>query len=161
MALKKNEKRLLLILGIAVLVFLFDRLVLSRKGAKPAPEARQQITGIVPAASAENLRSPALTGPGNGNKPYETWGHDPFIDSRASGGSKSSVAGAAKTSASKPLPELRGLLWKDGQAYVMLNDEIIKEGEEKQGLRIDKVEGKVVYGRRGNRSFTLYWSELP
>jgi hypothetical protein len=54
---------------------------------------------------------------------------------------------------------LKGLFWKEGHAYVLIDDEILKVGEEKEGLKIERVEGKAVFCRQGNRSFTLYWSE--
>jgi hypothetical protein len=163
MALKKSEKRLLIILGIALSVFLFDRLVLSKKGGKNTAQAqsRQQAESGVLLSSAIAEGSAVQTASMDERMQFEDWGRDPFSDSRSrttAGSWKSkNVAGKSKETVQKP--ELKGLFWKGGVAFVLVNDNILKEGEEKEGLKIERVEGRTVQCRRGNRSFTLYWSE--
>ena len=147
MTLKKSEKRLLIILGVAVLFFLFDRLFLSSKSndtPSPATDLASRFVPVsktaAPETAAESLR-----------KRYMTWGRDPFFYS----------AGSSTKEQQRKRPKLNGLFWRQGKAYALVNDTILGEGEANKGLRVEKIEGTEVLLSEGSRSFTLYWRESP
>lgn len=84
---------------------------------------------------------------------YDTWGErDPF--------SKPELPGAAKASSSAPL-HVRGIVWMQGKPYVLINDVILTVGEEKKGIRVEGIEGRKVFCRKGGKMYTLQWSESP
>ena len=58
-------------------------------------------------------------------------------------------------------PKLQGFLWKKGKAYVLIDDAVLSEGEEKDGLRVERIREKEVLCSKGGRTFTLYWRESP
>jgi len=153
MALKKSEKRLLIILGIAVAVFLVDRFVLSKSDKKSPPQPVNQTSTVTGLASAKVKTAVVSTRNIEGKKVFDNWGRDPFNEKVYTGKCGGKFARSGST------PKLKGLFWKEGHAYVMVDDEILKVGEEKEGLKIERVEGKAVFCRQGNRSFTLHWSE--
>ena len=161
MALKKSEKRLLIILGLALVAFMVDRLVLGKSDDKTLAQSEQPVRTVAPMPSAMAAGSTVQIASLAGKKQFETWSRDPFNDSPAAytTGVRKRAGGSGKSGKPKKQPELKGLFWKAGDAYVMVNDDILKEGEEKEGLKIERVEGKAVFCRKGNRSFTLYWSE--
>ncbi len=160
MALKKSEKRLLIILGIAAAVFLVDKFIIEKK-KKDAPAPQAQQNAPVPQAEIA-LKTPPKSS--SIRTVYNGWGKDPFyLPQKDHTGSSAGAAAVKAPQKSEiktaPLPELKGMFWKEGKTYVLIGDAVIAEGEENEGLKIEKVEGKTVFCRQGNRSFTLFWSE--
>lgn len=162
MTLKKSEKRLLVILGIVVAVFLVDQFFLGsgdEDDAVPSPNLAQQNTQVVQSIVSQ-------TGSGQGSvqqsgiiskKYFESWGRDPFSSRQV----VAVQARAAQKKAQQSLPELRGFFWKKGRAYVLIDEIILTEGEEKDGLRVERIRDKEVLCSQGNRTFTLHWRESP
>lgn len=159
MALKKSEKRLLIIAGLVAAAFLFDKFVLSNKGgkSKPAPKSK-----IVATQSAQSNQVVSATHPGTSQRVmFDDWGKDPFrvIEEKKveTVSSQSVVARAPKPVI--PDATLHGIFWKEGKAYVLINDDIMSEGEMKNGIRIDRIEDERVLCNYAGQSFTLYWRE--
>ena len=158
MALKKSEKRLLGLLGVVAVVFLVDRFILSSGGDEP------QATDTKPKVAAVNqlLKSKATKAvpakKASLSVVYTTWGRNPFSAPRSA--STSSTAGSQSTQQAEK-PELKGIFWKKGKAYVLIDDAVLGEGEENKGVRVEKIEETEVLCRRGGRSFTLYLRESP
>ncbi|MBN2030888.1 hypothetical protein JW824_11675 [bacterium] len=152
MALKKSEKRLLIILGVAVFGFLFDRFVLSggdeNDAAANVVQNRTQnqnmlLSGVVtpdPIAVSEKASQ---------NKQFETWGRDPF----------SLISSGNGESRSRPI--LKGIFWNQDKSYVLIDDLILSEGEEAEGIRIEKIREEEVLCYQGGQLFTLHWRESP
>jgi len=158
MALKKKEKRLLVVLGIAVVMFLFDQLVgipLGKKAEADEESPAAQAAKTVPqrATLSGNL---LRLNPDAMQRRFETWGRDPFSISRSGGNHSTSTGKIGKSK-----PELKGIFWKQGKPYVLINEFVLSEGEEKQGLRVEKINGTEVLCSQGSRSFTLHWRESP
>lgn len=85
---------------------------------------------------------------------FNTWGRrDPFSKPEA-------VLRAEASVASAPLV-VKGIIWMQGKPYVLINDVILTVGEEKKGIRVDKIEGRKVFCRKGGESYTLLWSKTP
>jgi hypothetical protein len=85
---------------------------------------------------------------------FNTWGkRDPF--------SKPQAVLQAEAAASSSPVVVKGIIWMKGKPYVLINDVILTAGEEKKGIRIDKIEGSKVYCRKGGNSYTLQWSKSP
>ncbi len=155
MALKKSEKRLLIILGVAVFGFLFDRFILSGGDENDAAANIIQngnqnqnilLAGVVSpdpvAASKEDPQS----------KQLETWGRDPF--SLINSGNNSNTEGQSR-------PLLKGIFWNQDKPYVLINDLILSEGEEAEGVRIKEIREEEVLCYQGSQLFTLHWRESP
>jgi hypothetical protein len=161
MALKKSEKRLLIVLGVALVVFLFDRFVLSAK-KKEDPQIQPPASESISQDLAVNQLNPATPTPiqvqkrvlaGNLEN-FEDWGRDPFNLN-----AKNRLSGL---SVKKPVrPVLNGIFLKDGQSYALINDLIFHEGEEKNGIKVEKIKEMEVLCTQGKSTFTLSWRESP
>jgi len=156
MALKKNEKRLLPILGIAVVVLAMNFMGLL--GGKKKPQTVQRTvksaTSAVKTAAADAAQAIEGTSakPAVSKQHFSTWGRDPFTSILYE---KATSAQRSRTAA----PRLKGILWRGNKPFCLINDEIYELGVEKKGIIIEAVEGKKVTGRKGGQPFTLYWSE--
>ena len=155
MALKKSEKRLLGLLGVVIVIFLVDRFVIGSGDDEAPVEATgariAQASRLVQAAVTKK-ETPATA---NQNAYYASWGRNPFSVSR------SAAASAAASEQRGSSPKLNGIFWKQGKAFVLINDSVLGEGEENKGIRIERIEGTEVLCRQGGRSFTLHWRESP
>jgi len=167
MVLKKSEKRLVTILGLAIVVFLLDRFVLS-SGSKKAPKGKSTVSAASVLGTTAAAGKSGSTGSMPSAKPdvepktYEGWGRDPFVlPSSHAGVSASASPTGAKSESSPSLPVLKGMFWKGGRAYVLIDDVVLGEGEEKKGIRVEKINGMEVLCRQGSRQFTLHWRESP
>jgi len=163
-ALKKSEKRLLIILGIAVVSFLFNRFVLSK--GQENNVIQQNVQNITQTQVKSNTLLADVVSPNpvgaNIELPmeyFESWGRDPFFlnDTRLVASGSSPVS----KKESKPKPVLKGIFWKANKPYVLLDDHILSEGEEVEGTRVEKINGSEVLCSQGSQSFTLYWRESP
>lgn len=159
MALKKSEKRLLGILGVVAVVFVINQFVCSSKDKTTQPKKAEKAVSPTEVAKAvsSNLASstvlPKKSSSGSQRRYFETWGRDPFSVWK---GGTGSVSGSKKK---RKKPVLNGIFWKEGKAYVLINDDIMGEGEEKGGIRVEKIEDGRVLCSSGGRSFTLLWSD--
>ncbi|MFH1942779.1 MAG: hypothetical protein ABIL68_11830 [bacterium] len=158
MALKKSEKRLLGLLGVVVIVFLFNQFVLSAGKNKTDGGVENQSntrttallnTGATGESSVANAEFRTMR--------FDSWGGDPFTHSALSPEGPASSTGNKNTKQSNHV--LKGIIWKKGKAFVLVGDQILGEGEEHGGLRIESVDGTEVLCRQGGRSFTLHWRE--
>jgi hypothetical protein len=154
MALKKSEKRLLVVLGIAVGIFILDRFVLGssdKEEAPPAvpPAAEPDVAGTAtqPASVQPVVRLPEV------KEVFKDWGRDPFVLG-TSGYGTYGKSGPAK-------PKLKGFLTRNGRSFVLIDHVILTEGEEQDGIRVEKINGMEVLCRKGSRSYTLSWRESP
>jgi len=154
MELKKSEKRLLMILGLAAGVFLFDMLVLKPKGEKQnnSPPAQANSGNQVAAVQIPPLRG----------QQFDTWGRDPFtsVSTPRARSVASSVSADTNKSETSQMT-LKGVFWKEGKAFALINEHVLGEGDEEQGIKVEKIEGMEVLCRKGAKLFTLYWRESP
>ncbi len=162
MTLKKSEKRLLVILGIVVAVFLVDQVFLSsgdEDDAAPSPGLTDNNTKIVQSIVLQTNGGQGVVQQGSmiPKKYFDSWGRDPFASRQIT----AMATRASQKKAEKALPVLRGFFWKKGRAYVLIDEEILTEGEEKNGLRVERIREKEVLCSQGNRTFTLHWRESP
>jgi len=147
MPLKKNEKRLLLALVPVLLIFVLDRLGLfSKKKPTIIDKTKTAITNTY-TKIAEGKGTPSAQKKAITIQRFETWGRDPFATPEL----ESQKAAAARLN-------LKGMFWMDGRPYVLINDVVLAEGQEKKGIKVERIEGKTVYCRRGGQSITLQWS---
>ena len=166
MALKKSEKRLFVVLGVFILIFLVDQFMLgSDKSEKASPGVKlkdkgtELVKSVVPTSSDAQANAASLSTLPD-KKYFEDWGRNPFASSKPKPVTRStSRTGKKKVEVKKP--ELQGFFWKQGKAYVLVDKVILTEGEEKEGLRIDKIQDKEVLCSKGGQTFTLYWRESP
>jgi hypothetical protein len=158
MALQKREKTMLMVLGVVVVVFVLY-MVLSGGKSKQATSVQaivQKTAGQLGVESAVS-RKPASAlkyADREDSLLFNTWGkRDPF--------SKPQVVLQAEAAAATSPVVVKGIIWMKGKPYVLINDVILTAGEEKKGIRIDKIEGNKVFCRRGGNSYTLQWSKSP
>ena len=164
MTLKKNEKRLLIVLSVVVIVFLFDQLVLSSGGKensttnKTLKDAGTQLAKTVTTLGKDTKTNPIAEKPSSETKQFDSWGRDPFYSTRSS-----SIAQKLSGSKKKKVkaPELQGFFWKQGKTFVLVDNVILTEGEEKEGIRVNRIRDKEVLCSKGGQSFTLFWRESP
>jgi len=161
--LKKSEKRLMVILGIVVSVFLIDLFIIGSGDEEDSPVKPDaaglnkllKTSALSKLSSVESSVVPKI--PKIEGKRFETWGRDPFMVPKTVGGTYGSTSGGKQ----KGGPKLQGFLWKKGKAYVLIDDAVLSEGEEKDGLRVERIRDEEVLCSRGGRTFTLYWRESP
>jgi hypothetical protein len=162
--LKKSEKRLLIVLGVVVSVFLVDQFILSSEkeetappGAKPKEKGAQVLKTV---ASSSNTPGNAA-GSGRSSMAeirFSDWGGNPFSNGKPTAVARSLAKQAEKKEEIKK-PELQGFFWKKGKAFVLVDNVILSEGEEKDGIRIDRIQEKEVLCSKSGQTFTLYWRE--
>jgi hypothetical protein len=158
MALQKREKNMLLVLGvIAVAAVLFQ--VLSGGKSKTGLEVTQivketagKITGLVAGSSPKGTSTPLPADTAGGRN--DAWGsRDPFSKPEFDIQPGKAAAGDAIT--------VKGIVWMGGKPYVLINDMILTLGEEKNGYRVERIEGRKVFIRKRGKMMTLLWSKSP
>lgn len=161
MALKKNEKRMLMILGVVVSAAIINYVISGSSNKKPQVSKSDSIKKEMESVPAQTLpkTTPSIANFEVKVKRFDNWGRDPFSIVPAQ--KTVSFAAQSKKKEETPKPKLKGIFWKQGRAYVLLDDFILREGEEKKGILVQKVQGTEVLCSQGNQSFTLRWRESP
>ena len=149
MALQKREKILLGVMGAAVTIFLLNQFVFTKKplakssvrGKKPAIVQRvNRFAQKVTFAKPKHRRELKAIG---------GWKRDPFIGAFT-------PALLDSMGFKKPqLYVLKAISWKNGDAYVLINDDIIKVGETLNGLTVLRVDGNRAICEKNLRKFSL------
>ena len=151
MALKKNEKTLLAVAGGILAVYAIWTLIGSgNKGALP-PTPKNVV------ASVQGTLKEAATSAGITQKEeqvtkmrYETWERDPFKDYYAKN---------PEAEETESRLQVKGFIQRGSLTYVLINDMILTEGEEKEGLFIERIDDNQVFCKKGGKWFTLTWKE--
>ena len=158
MALQKREKTMLMALGgVVVVAVLFQ--VLSGGKSTPAKSVKSLVEKTAGQLGAERLTShkPATAfkyASEADSLRFNNWGkRDPFSKPEY-------VLQAEAAAASVPIV-VKGIIWMQGKPYVLINDVILTAGEEKKGIRVERIEGRNVYCRKGGKSYNLQWSKSP
>jgi len=157
MALTKRDKRSLMILGgFLVLVVLYFVIFGSGDKKPPASQASNPImnTGGAKAGTAVAVQ------PNSAGKPpeavvYKDWGRDPF-NSKVKVERKEAQKAKARAK-SVPVLKVQAIFWREGKPFVLVNDEVMGEGQQSNGIRIEKIESDKVQYRRGGRTYTALW----
>jgi hypothetical protein len=157
MALKKSEKRMLIILAVVVVAAGIFKLIDKPKNVKPVSEIGQN--SQIQKSGQTNIPQSQVLPPDTNNskknvelKKYDSWGRDPFTIVKPPSPPK-------KIPPVKIDVVLKGIFWESGKAYVLIDDYVLAEGEEEGGIKVEKIEGKSVICRKGGRQFTLQWRE--
>ena len=167
MALKKSERNLLIVLGLIAGVFLINKFVCSsgeeKQQTDQAKTKSTQKSRVADIASKvfqaeKSVDAGAVIIP---KKHFETWGRDPFKPPYWE------IAAMAQKNSEKEEKEdpnekftLKGLMHgAKGKNYVLINEIIVAEGEEVDGLRVVQIEKNHVLCRYGEETFTLEWKE--
>jgi hypothetical protein len=158
MALQKREKTMLMVLGgVVVVAVLFQVLTGGKsKAGKEAALIAKKTTGQVTRTVAGLTKAESVAKPpaDAASSLYTSWGaRDPFSKPEFE------IQGGA-AGQSSPLT-VKGIVWMQGRPYVLINDVILTVGEENKGIRIDRIEGRKVFCRKGGKMYTLLWSESP
>lgn len=155
MTLKKSEKRLLGLMGIVVVFFLVDRFVLNSGDEEPEPISKPRTAAAAAFKKLAGGSSGSAKVIETDKQNFASWGRDPFASS------VSTVSASRAKSAKRSMPKLEGMFWKQGRAFVLINDIVLSEGEEDKGIRVEKINGTEVLCTQGGRTYTLHWRESP
>jgi hypothetical protein len=148
MELKKNEKKMLIILGIVLAIAVPVKFLTKKKKPVIIQKAVTTISNTVNKITGENA-APQAEKRSISIRRYDKWGRDPFAD----------IHVAKQKAAENARPKLKGILWMNGKPYVMVDDVVLEEGQEKNGIKIEKIDGRKVFCRKRGQPFTLQWSE--
>ena len=149
--LKKNEKRLVALAGGAVIFFALNMFVCG-KSEEPQVETTKKVeakSGVVERTSPEvkkNVR-PRVKKTVNQAR-FTSWGRDPFWEAFR-------LAEADSANADSSNFVLRGVIWKGGEAYVLIGDAVLKEGESSGDLKILDIDKNRVVCKKGRKVITL------
>jgi hypothetical protein len=148
MALKKSEKKMLIALGVILAIVVPYQFLTKKKNPAIVNKAVNTISKTVDKITGENA-SPQTEKKTLPVRRYDSWGRDPFADIRV----------ANQRASENARPKLKGILWMNGKPYVMIDDVVLEEGQEKKGIKIEKIDGRKVFCRKRGQPFTLQWSE--
>jgi hypothetical protein len=155
MALQNREKKMLMFAGpVAVLLLVLNFMGVfggkSKSSGKAVERAKAKVSRVANAVAGKE--SAATTSrAASGFVRYDSWGdRDPFTK----------PVFRNQPAPSAPI-HVKGIVWKNGKPYVLINDVVLAVGEEKDGIRVDRIEGKKVFCRKGGSMYTLQWSESP
>jgi len=160
LALKKSEKILLIVMGAVVIIFILTRFTgkSDKKSPRKQPSTVNRVTSNIENIASKVVGTQQQKSISPLKKQYDSWDRDPFqpiVTVR-----KQRQIESLKLEDISKKYSLKGFFHSEGEkSYVMINDEILAEGEEKDGLRIEDIqENRVLCTYRG-RSFTLEWKE--
>jgi hypothetical protein len=152
MALKKNEKTLLAVLGGVVAVYLIWTFIGSggKKGVQPPTP--QNVVASIHGTLKEAANTAGITQPEEQvpKMQFDTWGRDPFRDYYAKNPEEEEEENKL---------QVKGFIQRGSQTYVLINDLVLTEGEEKEGLFIERIDSNQVFCKKGGKWFTLTWKE--
>jgi hypothetical protein len=129
----------------------------SQKKTSPDPEKPKPQTVSVSAPNTQLAAAPSpVQNAVTPVKQYDSWGRDPFTYSKTL-----NAAPSTSVSVRKEKRKLRGILWKQGKVFVVIDDIVLAEGEEEKGLKVERIDGTAAVCREGGRTFTLKLTEEP
>ena len=157
---KKSEKRLLIFLGLAVSYFVIDVFILKpddsetaakSKGNQDAQttvlnESSAKISSRTTKMKAQNLVMASLD-----LSDLANWRKDPFLGS---------FTAELIDSLQGSIPYvLKAIAWRDETAHVIINNEVYKLGEEKDGFLVSEVRNDSVICYKNGQRFVLTFGE--
>lgn len=154
-SLQKRERILLGMVGATAIFFVVDRFVCGEKTPqtpeivkktvaektipKPPDTKKAKIRNRI--GSFRDRKSGQLI-------KYSSWGRDPFAEAI-----RLSQSDSTKSDSSNFV--LRGVIWKAGEAHVLIGDDILKSGEQKGDLKILDIGKDRVICKKGGKIVTL------
>ncbi|MBN1781620.1 hypothetical protein JW948_10875 [bacterium] len=163
MKLDKNQKILYGALGGVVIVFMIWNFTGSGSKKKPvAGKAAQHATAAVNKITGKETPDNLQANVKKANiakMRFDDWGRDPFKDNHAD--RIAAQQAARQEELERQSLVVKGIVRIEGRSYVMINDIILGEGEEKDGLYVERIENNDVFCRKGSKWFTLTWKEEP
>ncbi len=175
MALKKSEKKMLIFLGVVVIGAVIYQFVIfpgqqkkeQAEAVQRQPAANRTAQVRTPAQAPQPQASPVsdipITIP-------EQWGDDPFrveatlrrrpVESEqvmrtAPASRQPGAAAAAPVQPEMKPPVLQGVYQADGKARALIDNVLLSEGEQKEGITLVSIGDNEVICRKNNRTFTL------
>ena len=150
--LKKKEKRLVAIAGSFVIIFVLNTFVCG-ESEKPKVETAKKVEAksVVVERTPSNVvkrSKPRRVKKTNNQMQFTSWGRDPFWEAF-----RLAEVDAANADSSNFV--LRGVIWKGGEAYVLIGDAVLKEGERSGDLKILDIDKNRVVCKKGRKIITL------
>ncbi len=154
--LEKREKILVVLAGVAVVVFVFNRFVCGKQTGNPAEIKKESVGATTQsgprAPDADVVKKQLLSlvkrkiGP---LTQFLSWGRDPFAEAFRL------IPPDSSQSDSTDLV-LRGIIWRGGEARALIGDEILKSGDRRGDLKILDIEKDRVICKKGGKIVTLF-----
>jgi len=159
--LRKNEKAMLVLIGVALVVFVaMDPyyLVWKKKPLPPAKEEKRQgaQTATAPAKTAAGAVVAKATGGeafqrtstvATERMPFEGWRRDPFVQTRAYLDERVDLSDL----------KLGAISVRKQDRYALINSRVVRMGDIISGMVVDRIERDRVVLVSGGRSYTLTW----
>jgi hypothetical protein len=155
-ALQKREKIMASVAGAFLIAFLLYQFVFT-KSDETAPQAAKK--NAAPKSQPVVVFDPTK-GSGTGKTGVvtasfapmniESWGQDPFHEAY-----RLAVFDTSQTDSSAR-PVLKGIIWKGNTAFVLINDSILRKGEQMGELKILDIKRERVICKQGNNTITLF-----
>ena len=149
--LKKSEKRLVVLAGSIVFTFVLNQYVCGKSEEHQVEttkkvEAKSRIPEQTSPEVKKNQRSRVKKTVNQ--MQFTSWGRDPFWEAFR-------LAEIDTANADSSNFVLRGVIWKGGEAYVLIGDAVLKEGERSGDLKILDIEKNRVVCKKGRKIITL------
>ncbi len=150
---QKREKILVAVTLISALIFVVNQFFFSAaEEAKPQPvKTATAAPKRVQPVKIENISNAELKRRLRSGQPlvhYDTWGKDPF-----EGGL---VLSHGDSSADSSSTKLSGIVWQGNEAFAIIGDHILRQGEQTSTLKVVKIYHDKVIARRGKELLTLH-----
>ncbi|MFQ5637800.1 MAG: hypothetical protein ACE5IR_07360 [bacterium] len=149
MKLKKSEKMLTSLAGLAVIFMVLNKTVCSGEKHLDVPKTQQTQPVPIPSQTSDNkkldskpprIRKQRIP---SQRVEFQTWGRDPFAEAFRLAKFDTSGRDSSRF-------VLKGVIRRGKDAYVLIGDEILKEGEQRGDLVVmDIGENRVVCKKRG------------
>jgi len=169
--LKKNEKLMLAVIGVMIIVFIVmdPYYFIYRKPPEDTPPAAvagktpngaatvAPTAAVAPTQAASTPVASAVGGAGAGGTPrikrepmpFANWGRDPFLQIHR---------GAEDVTALSTL-KLGGISVRGTDRYALINSQITHIGDAVGGLTVARIEKDFVLLTRGGQTYTLTWGQ--
>ncbi|MBM3326492.1 MAG: hypothetical protein FJY65_05875 [Calditrichaeota bacterium] len=155
--LKKNEKVMVTLIGVSVIVFVamdpYYIIWKKKPSSTTTPADTTHKAAAAPGAAIVDKLQPQaarVTGVGRPQRepvPYTNWGRDPFVQARRYIDDETTVAEL----------KLGGISVRGEDRYALINKQIVRQGDEIAGMSVERIEKDRVIISRGGRSFILTW----
>lgn len=152
--LQKREKIMVGVAGGVLVAFLLYQFVFTKSEEPPAQARKVPSPNQSAAPAAVSVKSGKSDGEPHkasfAAMQIEGWGSDPFHEAY-----RLAVFDTAITDTSVQL-DLKGIIWKGNQAFVLINDSILKKGDKLGDVKILDIKRERVICQKGKNTVTLF-----
>ncbi len=150
--LKKREKVLMAVAAAVLVYFVVNQFVCSKSQPAQAQDDQKQTaaatTSEAPKSTVEKKPAAIRKRMGERRVEFAAWGRDPFSESYR-------LAKADTTQSDSSALVMRGVIWKGSEAYVLIGDNVMKEGDQIGDLKVLDIDKNRVVCKKKGKIITL------